>query len=60
MEFPDTPAVPAGTVLVGDVSSNFLSRPLDVSKHGLLLAGAQKNVGPAGLTIVIGKGKALV
>jgi len=39
--------------LVADASSHFLSRPLDVSKFGLIYAGAQKNVGPAGLTIVI-------
>ena len=39
--------------LVADVSSNILSRPLDVSKFGLLYGGAQKNIGPAGLTIVI-------
>jgi phosphoserine aminotransferase len=39
--------------LVADMSSNILSRPLDVSKFGLIYAGAQKNIGPAGLTIVI-------
>lgn len=39
--------------LVADMSSNFLSRPFDVSKFGLIYAGAQKNVGPAGLVIVI-------
>jgi phosphoserine aminotransferase len=39
--------------LVVDASSNFMSRPLEVSKFGLIYAGAQKNVGPAGLTIVI-------
>ncbi|QTN24532.1 3-phosphoserine/phosphohydroxythreonine transaminase [Rhizobacter sp. AJA081-3] len=46
---PDTGEVP----LVADVSSNILSRPLDVTKYGLLYGGAQKNIGPAGLTIVI-------
>ncbi|MGH8751016.1 MAG: 3-phosphoserine/phosphohydroxythreonine transaminase [Burkholderiales bacterium] len=46
---PDTGAVP----LVADMSSNILSRPLDVSKFSLIYAGAQKNIGPAGLTIVI-------
>ena len=46
---PDTGEVP----LVADVSSNILSRPVDVSKFGLLYGGAQKNIGPAGLTIVI-------
>jgi phosphoserine aminotransferase len=46
---PDTGAVP----LVADMSSCILSRPVDVSKFGLIYAGAQKNIGPAGLTIVI-------
>ncbi|MCF8177650.1 MAG: 3-phosphoserine/phosphohydroxythreonine transaminase [Sulfuritalea sp.] len=46
---PDTGSVP----LVCDMSSNILSRPVDVSKYGLIYAGAQKNIGPAGLTIVI-------
>jgi phosphoserine aminotransferase len=46
---PEVGAVP----LVADMSSNILSRPLDVSKYGLIYAGAQKNIGPAGLTIVI-------
>ncbi len=39
--------------LVCDMSSNILSRPVDVSKFGMIYAGAQKNIGPAGLTIVI-------
>ena len=39
--------------LVADASSHFLSRPLDVSKFGLIYAGAQKNAGPAGVTFVI-------
>ncbi len=46
---PDVGAVP----LVADVSSDILSRPLDVARFGLLYGGAQKNIGPAGLTIVI-------
>jgi phosphoserine aminotransferase len=46
---PDTGAVP----LVADMSSNILSRPVDVSRYGLIYAGAQKNIGPAGLTLVI-------
>ena len=46
---PDTGAIP----LVADASSHFLSRPLEVSKFGLIYAGAQKNAGPAGLTIVL-------
>jgi phosphoserine aminotransferase len=39
--------------LIADMSSNILSRPLDVSRFGLIYAGAQKNIGPAGLVIVI-------
>ena len=35
------------------MSSNFLSRPVDVSKYGIIYAGAQKNLGPAGVTLVI-------
>ena len=46
---PDTGEVP----LVADMSSHILSRPVDVAKYGLIYAGAQKNIGPAGLTIVI-------
>jgi phosphoserine aminotransferase len=46
---PDTGKVP----LVADMSSNMLSRPIDVSKYGLIYAGAQKNMGPAGVTLVI-------
>ena len=41
------------TPLVADVSSCFLSQPLDVTRYGLIYAGAQKNIGPAGLTLVI-------
>src|SRR6476659_4000432 len=39
--------------LISDASSDILSRPIDVSKHGLIFAGAQKNLGPSGVTIVI-------
>ncbi|MGZ8154446.1 MAG: 3-phosphoserine/phosphohydroxythreonine transaminase [Burkholderiales bacterium] len=46
---PETGDVP----LVTDASSHILSRPMDVSGYGLIYAGAQKNIGPAGLTIVI-------
>jgi len=46
---PETGEVP----LVADMSSTILSRPLDVSKFGVIYAGAQKNIGPAGLTVVI-------
>ena len=48
----DLPAM-AGNVLVGDMSSNILGQQYDVSDFGLIYAGAQKNIGPAGLTIVI-------
>ena len=40
-------------LLVADMSSDFLSQPVDVSKYGLIFAGAQKNVGPAGVVVVI-------
>ena len=46
---PDTGDVP----LVADMSSNIMSRPVDVARYGLIYGGAQKNVGPAGATIVI-------
>ncbi len=52
VEFQQTPDV-GDVPLIADVSSNFLSRELDVSKYGVLYGGAQKNIGPAGLTIVI-------
>lgn len=48
-ELPDTGNVP----LVADMSSNILSEVIDVSKFGIIYAGAQKNLGPAGLTVVI-------
>jgi phosphoserine aminotransferase len=48
-EFPDTGTVP----LIADMSSDILSRPIDVARFGLIYAGAQKNIGPAGLTVVI-------
>ncbi|WEG12947.1 3-phosphoserine/phosphohydroxythreonine transaminase [Pullulanibacillus sp. KACC 23026] len=48
-EIPDTGGIP----LVADMSSNILSEVVDVSKFGLIYAGAQKNIGPAGLTVVI-------
>ena len=46
---PETGEVP----LVADMSSNILSRPVDVTRYGMIYAGAQKNIGPAGLVIVI-------
>ncbi|QOL24790.1 3-phosphoserine/phosphohydroxythreonine transaminase [Thalassotalea sp. LPB0316] len=48
-EIPDTKGIP----LVADMSSTILSRPIDVSKFGVIYAGAQKNIGPSGLTLVI-------
>ena len=52
VEYPFTPDV--GEVpLVADMSSCILSRPIDVARYGLIYGGAQKNIGPAGLTIVI-------
>ncbi|MCB6366491.1 3-phosphoserine/phosphohydroxythreonine transaminase [Intestinibacillus massiliensis] len=52
-EFGYDPEPPAGVPLVADMSSNILSKPVDVSKYGVIYAGAQKNMGPAGLTVVI-------
>lgn len=52
VEFPYIPAT-AGAPLVADMSSTLLSRPLEVARFGLIYAGAQKNIGPAGLTVVI-------
>ncbi len=46
---PETNGVP----LVCDASSDFLSRPIDIDKYGIIYAGAQKNLGPAGVTVVI-------
>jgi phosphoserine aminotransferase len=46
---PETGEIP----LVADMSSTILSRPVDVSRYGVIYAGAQKNIGPAGLTVVI-------
>jgi phosphoserine aminotransferase len=42
-----------GVALVADVSSDFLSRPFEMSRHALVYAGAQKNLGPAGVTVVV-------
>jgi phosphoserine aminotransferase len=56
VEFHYTPEVGADTgnaPLVADMSSNILSRVIDVSKYGVIFGGAQKNIGPAGLTLVI-------
>ncbi|TXJ06102.1 MAG: 3-phosphoserine/phosphohydroxythreonine transaminase [Acinetobacter sp.] len=53
IQFPFIPAIDTAAPLVCDFSSSILSTPLDVSKFGLIYAGAQKNIGPAGLTLVI-------
>jgi phosphoserine aminotransferase len=52
VEFPYVPAT-NGVPLVADMSSTILSRPVDVTKFGLIYAGAQKNIGPSGLCVVI-------
>ena len=48
-DFPDTNGVP----IIADMSSDIMSRPLDINKFGLIYAGAQKNIGPAGVCMVI-------
>lgn len=52
---PDADYLPEGVELVADMSSNILSKKIDVSKYGVIMAGAQKNIGLAGLTIYIVK-----
>ena len=56
VEFPSAPRLPdsgGDAVLVSDMTSNFLSRPIQVDRYGLVFAGAQKNFAPAGLTIAL-------
>ncbi len=53
VQWGEEPMPVSGVPLVCDMSSDILSRPLDVSKYGLIYAGAQKNAGPAGVTLVI-------
>lgn len=60
VEFQSIPKVDPSVPLVTDVSSNFLSRPIDVSQFGIVYGGAQKNLGPAGVTIVIVRNDLLV
>lgn len=56
LDWPDTAALGAPDVpLVVDASSHFLSRPMDVARCGMIYAGAQKNAGPAGVTMVIAR-----
>jgi len=53
VEFKSDPVVDG--VLIADMSSNFCSKPVDVSKYGVIYGGAQKNIGPSGVTIVIAR-----
>jgi len=53
VEFKDVPKVDGKTLLVCDWSSNFMSKAIDWEKHAMIYAGAQKNIGPAGVTVVI-------
>ena len=54
-EWKTDPVVPAGVPLIADMSSNFMSKPVDVQKYSLIYAGAQKNVGPAGCVVVLAR-----
>ncbi len=53
VEFPDLPDLPADVPWIADMSSNILSRPTTVSRYGLIYASAQKNIGPAGFSLVV-------
>ncbi|HQN45196.1 MAG TPA: 3-phosphoserine/phosphohydroxythreonine transaminase [Anaerolineaceae bacterium] len=53
VEFKTEPRVPAGVPLICDMSSDFLSQPVDVSPYAMIYAGAQKNAGPAGVVVAI-------
>jgi phosphoserine aminotransferase len=53
VEWADEPKPPPGVPLVCDASSDIASRPIDVSRYGLIYAGAQKNLGPAGVTLAV-------
>jgi phosphoserine aminotransferase len=55
VEFSSEPTPPEGVPLVCDGSSDFISRPIDISKYAFLYAGAQKNAGPSGVTIAIAR-----
>lgn len=52
-QWPGLPPVPKDLDLICDASSDIFSRPIDVSRHGLIYAGAQKNLGPSGVTLVL-------
>lgn len=53
VEYPGAPVIDPDVPLVADMSSHILSRTIDIAKYGVIFAGAQKNIGPAGLTLVI-------
>ncbi len=53
VEFDQEPVAPDGVPLIVDTSSDFISRPIDVTKYGMIYAGAQKNAGPAGVVVSI-------
>lgn len=53
VQFQSEPECPSGVPLVCDASSDFMHRPVDINKYGLMYACAQKNAGPAGVTVVI-------
>lgn len=53
IEYPDFPELPAGVPVACDMTSDFLTKPVDVSKFGCIVAGTQKNAGIAGLAVVI-------
>ncbi|MBI3161161.1 MAG: 3-phosphoserine/phosphohydroxythreonine transaminase [Chloroflexi bacterium] len=55
VEYFSEPTPPEGVPLVCDTSSDFISRPVDISKYAFLYAGAQKNAGPSGVTVVIAR-----
>jgi phosphoserine aminotransferase len=52
-QWPTEPEAPSGVPLVCDASSDALSRPIDIRRYGVLYAGAQKNLGPAGIAVVV-------
>lgn len=53
VQFPEEPQCPAGVPLICDASSDFMHRPLDINRYGMIYACAQKNAGPAGVTVVV-------
>jgi len=52
-EWKTDPDVPQGVPLIADMSSNFMSKPIEINKYSLIYAGAQKNIGPSGAAVVI-------